>query len=206
MSVKSLLYYSTPSLRLPSSGSVPSLMPETLCEANKRVVSLCEETCSVPKKSTTAYTSYSAEDHTCIGKYSPEHGLTKAISLPSDLVIYNRDDQLGLIKQAQRALNIDPKRYAPGKLLSAISGGCWTHSAHGRMPGSGNGMLGLAHAKRPACESGQARLQVRRTWGTGRARDAPRLRSPSGRARGTSTHSLNDQSRNSLPVFSRSST
>ena len=45
----------------------------------------------------------------------------EVIGLPSGFVIYDRDDQIGLIKQAQRALNIDPKRYPPGAMLSAIS-------------------------------------------------------------------------------------
>ncbi len=45
----------------------------------------------------------------------------EAIGLPSGFVIYDRDDQIGLIKQAQRALKIDPKRYPPGAMLSAIS-------------------------------------------------------------------------------------
>ena len=77
-SVMSLLRYFTPSSRLPPSGSVPSLMPESLREANKKVASLCEETSPVPKRSKMAYTSYSAEDHACIGKYVAEHGPTKA--------------------------------------------------------------------------------------------------------------------------------
>ena len=74
----SLLRYFTPSSQLPSSGSVPSLMPESLREANKRVASLCEETNPVPKRSKTAYTSYSADDRACIGKYAAEHSPTKA--------------------------------------------------------------------------------------------------------------------------------
>ena len=45
----------------------------------------------------------------------------EAIGVPPDFVIYDRDDQLGLIRRAQQALNIDPKRYPPGALLSAIS-------------------------------------------------------------------------------------
>ena len=77
-SVMSLLRYFTTSLRLPSSGSVPLLMAESLREANKRVASLCEETSPVPKKSKTAYTSYAAEDRACRGKYAAEHGPTKA--------------------------------------------------------------------------------------------------------------------------------
>ena len=32
----------------------------------------------MPKRSKTAYTSYSAEDRACIGKYAAEHGPTKA--------------------------------------------------------------------------------------------------------------------------------
>ena len=39
-SVISLLHYFTPSLLLPSSGSVPSLMPESLREVNKSRQSL----------------------------------------------------------------------------------------------------------------------------------------------------------------------
>ena len=77
-SAMSLLRYFTPSSRLPSSGSVPSLMPESLREANKRVANLCEETSPVPKRSKTAYISYSAEDRACIGKYAAEHDSTKA--------------------------------------------------------------------------------------------------------------------------------
>ena len=45
----------------------------------------------------------------------------EVIGLPSDFVIYDRDDQLGLIRRAQQALSIDPKRWPPGALLSAIS-------------------------------------------------------------------------------------
>ena len=45
----------------------------------------------------------------------------EAIGLPRDFVIYDTDDQLGLVRQAQRALNIDPRRYPPRALLSAIS-------------------------------------------------------------------------------------
>ena len=57
----------------------PSLMPESLRKANKRVASLCEETSPVPKRSKTAYVSYSAEDCACIEKYAAEHGHTKAM-------------------------------------------------------------------------------------------------------------------------------
>ena len=45
----------------------------------------------------------------------------EVIGLPRDFVIYDTDDQLGLVRQAQRALSIDPKRYPPRALLSAIS-------------------------------------------------------------------------------------
>ena len=76
----SLLRYFTPSSQLTSSGSGPLLMPESLCEANKRVTSLCEETSPVPKISKRAYTSYSAENRACIGKYAAaEHGPNKAL-------------------------------------------------------------------------------------------------------------------------------
>ena len=74
----SLLRYFSPSLQLPSFGSVSSLMPESLREANKRVASHCDEISPVPKRSKTAYTSYFAEDRACIGKYAAEHGPTKA--------------------------------------------------------------------------------------------------------------------------------
>ena len=45
----------------------------------------------------------------------------QAIGLDRRFAIYDDDDQLSLIKQALQELNIDPKRYAPGALRSAIS-------------------------------------------------------------------------------------
>ena len=45
----------------------------------------------------------------------------EAIGLPGDYVIYDADDQLALVRRALRELGIDPKRYPPRALLSAIS-------------------------------------------------------------------------------------
>ncbi len=45
----------------------------------------------------------------------------QAIGLPSNFVIYGRDDQLGLIKQALRELNLDDKMYRPTAIQAAIS-------------------------------------------------------------------------------------
>ena len=45
----------------------------------------------------------------------------EAIGLPSDFVIYDSDDQTAVVRQTQRALNIDPRRFPPRALLSAIS-------------------------------------------------------------------------------------
>ncbi len=45
----------------------------------------------------------------------------EAIGLPSDFAIYDTDDQMALIRLAQAELSIDPKRYAPRAVLSAIS-------------------------------------------------------------------------------------
>jgi DNA helicase-2/ATP-dependent DNA helicase PcrA len=45
----------------------------------------------------------------------------KEIGLPSDFVIFDRDDQLSLVRRIERGQRIDPKRFAPGAVLSAIS-------------------------------------------------------------------------------------
>jgi len=45
----------------------------------------------------------------------------KAIGLDSSFVIYDEEDQAGLMKQALEELNLDPKQYAPRALRSAIS-------------------------------------------------------------------------------------
>ena len=45
----------------------------------------------------------------------------EAIGLPGDYVIYDADDQLAVVRRTQRDLRIDPKRYPPRALLSAIS-------------------------------------------------------------------------------------
>ncbi|MEE8421556.1 MAG: UvrD-helicase domain-containing protein [Dehalococcoidia bacterium] len=45
----------------------------------------------------------------------------KEIGLPSDFVIFDRDDQLSLVRRIEREQHIDPKRFAPGAVLSAIS-------------------------------------------------------------------------------------
>ena len=44
-----------------------------------------------------------------------------AIDLPSDFAIYDTDDQLALIRAIESELQIDPKRFAPRAVLSAIS-------------------------------------------------------------------------------------
>lgn len=44
-----------------------------------------------------------------------------AIKLDSHFVIYDDDDQMGLIKQSLKDLNLDPKQYPPGNIASAIS-------------------------------------------------------------------------------------
>ena len=75
----SLLRYFSRTASLPSSESVPSLTPEALREANKRVASIVtgmDEAGPTPKKT---YSSYSAEDHARIGRYAAEHGPTKAL-------------------------------------------------------------------------------------------------------------------------------
>jgi DNA helicase-2/ATP-dependent DNA helicase PcrA len=45
----------------------------------------------------------------------------ETIGIPNDFVIYDTDDQLSLVRQALRTLSIDPRRYPPRALLSAIS-------------------------------------------------------------------------------------
>jgi len=45
----------------------------------------------------------------------------KAIGLDAGFVIYDDEDQLNLIKQSLREVNLDPKQYAPRALQSAIS-------------------------------------------------------------------------------------
>lgn len=61
----SLLHYFSRTGSLPSSESVPSLTPEALCEANKRVASIATETDEAgpaPKRTKKTYSTYSAED------------------------------------------------------------------------------------------------------------------------------------------------
>lgn len=43
------------------------------------------------------------------------------IGLPSNFIIYDQDDQLGLIRQALRELNLDEKMYRPAAIQAAIS-------------------------------------------------------------------------------------
>ena len=45
----------------------------------------------------------------------------EAIGIPKEFVIMDDDDQMGLIKQAMELVNVDPKRYPPRAVLSAIS-------------------------------------------------------------------------------------
>ena len=45
----------------------------------------------------------------------------EAIGVPRDYAIYDSDDQLAVVREAMRALDIDPKRHAPRTVLSAIS-------------------------------------------------------------------------------------
>ncbi len=45
----------------------------------------------------------------------------QAIGLPSDFVIYDTDDQMSLVKLIEAEHHIDPKRFAPRAVLSAIS-------------------------------------------------------------------------------------
>ena len=43
------------------------------------------------------------------------------IGLPSDFTIYDRDDQTALVRRIEKELHVDPRRFAPGAVLSAIS-------------------------------------------------------------------------------------
>jgi DNA helicase II / ATP-dependent DNA helicase PcrA len=45
----------------------------------------------------------------------------KAIGINSGFIIYDDDDQLNLIKRALQELNLDPKKFVPRAILSAIS-------------------------------------------------------------------------------------
>jgi DNA helicase-2/ATP-dependent DNA helicase PcrA len=45
----------------------------------------------------------------------------QAIGFPADFVIYDRDDQLGLVRQALRELNLDDKLYRPVAIQASIS-------------------------------------------------------------------------------------
>ena len=45
----------------------------------------------------------------------------EAIGIPKEFVIMDADDQIGLVKQAMELVNLDPKRYPPRAILSAIS-------------------------------------------------------------------------------------
>jgi len=45
----------------------------------------------------------------------------QAIGLPSNFVIYDRDDQLGVLRQALKDLNLDDKMYRPTAVQAAIS-------------------------------------------------------------------------------------
>ena len=44
-----------------------------------------------------------------------------AVGLPPDFTIYDSDDQIALVRGIERALQIDPKRFTPRAVLSAIS-------------------------------------------------------------------------------------
>ena len=46
----------------------------------------------------------------------------EAIGLDKDFTIYDRDDQLGVLKKAFQRANIEPKKFSPGAVLNAISG------------------------------------------------------------------------------------
>ena len=46
----------------------------------------------------------------------------EAIGLDKDFTIYDRDDQLGVLKKAFQRANIEPKKFSPSAVLSAISG------------------------------------------------------------------------------------
>ncbi|MFC2010353.1 ATP-dependent helicase [Chloroflexota bacterium] len=43
------------------------------------------------------------------------------IGVDSRFVIYDRDDQLSLVKRSMKEADLDPKQYAPGAIISAIS-------------------------------------------------------------------------------------
>jgi DNA helicase II / ATP-dependent DNA helicase PcrA len=43
------------------------------------------------------------------------------IGIPNDFVIYDTDDQMSLVRQIEASLQVDPKRFPPRQLLSAIS-------------------------------------------------------------------------------------
>ncbi|MGQ9493335.1 MAG: ATP-dependent helicase [Anaerolineae bacterium] len=45
----------------------------------------------------------------------------QALGLPSNFIIYDQDDQVGLIRQALRELNLDEKLYRPTTIQAAIS-------------------------------------------------------------------------------------
>ncbi|MYE31968.1 MAG: AAA family ATPase [Chloroflexi bacterium] len=45
----------------------------------------------------------------------------EAIGVPSDYAIYATDDQLAVVREAMETLNVDPKRWTPRAVLSAIS-------------------------------------------------------------------------------------
>ena len=47
---------------------------------------------------------------------------SESIGLKKDFVIYDDSDQMSLMKRVQKDLDIDPKRFAPRAILSAISG------------------------------------------------------------------------------------
>ena len=62
--------------------TVPSLMPEALRKANKRVASLSREISEADpalKHAKKTYPSYFAEDCACIGRYAAEHRPTKTL-------------------------------------------------------------------------------------------------------------------------------
>ena len=46
----------------------------------------------------------------------------EAINLDRSFTIYDRDDQLSLLKKAMKNAGLDPKQYTPGAILSGISG------------------------------------------------------------------------------------
>jgi DNA helicase-2/ATP-dependent DNA helicase PcrA len=43
------------------------------------------------------------------------------VGVPSDFAIYDTDDQLAIVREIERVQHIDPKRYSPRAVLSAIS-------------------------------------------------------------------------------------